>query len=99
MIDTVEKMKEDGNTRGRVPDGYYLVQHFEGARVDIVYIKNYSNRVAVFIVGNEWESGLDDFHWIADEPLDLDDVMKVHLSGGSDKMVQSMISTYLDCFS
>lgn len=69
MIDTIR------------PNGYYLVRHYEGAGIDIVHISNYSNRVVVHIVGNEWESGLDDFHWIADEPLDLEQIHLLHKTG------------------
>lgn len=35
MIDTVEKMKEGGTTVGIIPDGYYLVRHFEDSGLAI----------------------------------------------------------------
>ncbi len=86
MIDTVEKMKEDG---------YYLVRYFEDSGLAIEEV----SCGQLYCNGDYYSFDSIHVHWIADKPLDLDDVMRVHLSGGSDKMIEGIISTYLDCFS
>ena len=62
MIDTVDKMKEDG---------YYLVRHFEDSGLAIEEVscgQLYNN-------GEYYSFDNIHIHWIADEPLDLEQLL------------------------
>ena len=62
MIDTVEKMKDDG---------YYLVRHFEDSGLAIEEVscgQLYNN-------GEYYSFDSIHIHWIADEPLDLEQIL------------------------
>lgn len=53
-------------------DGYHLARGYEGGELSVVSLSNYTYGAAVFSAGTEVEWAVTDFHWIADEPLDLE---------------------------
>jgi hypothetical protein len=58
------------------PDGYYLARDYEGGEVSVVSLSNCTYGTAVFAIGTELEWTVNGFHWLADEPLDLDALYK-----------------------
>lgn len=62
MIDTVEKMKEDG---------YYLVRHFEDSGLAIEEV----SCGQLYCNGDYYSFDSIHIHWIADEPLDLEQLL------------------------
>lgn len=56
------------------PDGYYLARDCEGGELGVVSLYKDTYGTAVFSAGTEVEWSITDFHWIADEPLDLEKI-------------------------
>lgn len=62
MIDTVEKMKEDG---------YYLVRHFEDSGLAVEEV----SCGQLYCNGDYYSFDSIHIYWIADEPLDLEQLL------------------------
>lgn len=67
MIDVVKKMKEDG---------YYLVRHFEDSGLAIEEV----SCGQLYCNGEYYSFDNIHIHWIADEPLDLEQIALLHKS-------------------
>lgn len=61
--------------------GNYLARRFKGGALDIVFIINYSEGQLVYESGTDSELDVEDFHWISDEPLDLEKIALLHKTG------------------
>jgi len=65
------------------PDGYYLAREFKDGTLEVVKVINDDSRVvAVFSVGTDYEASINIFHWIAEEPLDLECIKLLQMNGG-----------------
>lgn len=70
------------------PVGYYLVRDCEGGELGVVSLSKYTYGAAVFSAGTEVEWAVADFHWIADEPLDLESIILLMMNGGLENAVK-----------
>lgn len=65
-------------------DGYYLARYWKEESLCIIEIKGGD----IIYGADDWSLTVENFHWIADEPLDLESIRLLMMNGGLENAVE-----------